>query len=69
MEFSVHHPSPPNTYYYYVREENLGSTRKFVNIYLLFTGITKLILALHKTAEKSPAHAQQVFFVWVLDGI
>ena len=29
MEFSVHRPSPPNTYSY-VREENSGSTRKIV---------------------------------------
>ncbi len=28
MEFSVHRPSPPNTYSY-VWEEDLGSTRKF----------------------------------------
>jgi hypothetical protein len=63
VEFSVRHPSPPNTYSY-KREENLGSTRKFVEIYLLFMCITNLILALHmqsvncwrnlsKTAEKS----------------
>ncbi len=42
----MHHSSPPNTYSY-VREENLGSTRKFVEIYLLFMCITNLILALH----------------------
>jgi hypothetical protein len=46
MEFSVRRPSPPNTYSY-VREENLGSTRKFIEIYLLFTCITNLVLALH----------------------
>jgi hypothetical protein len=46
MEFSVRRPSPPNTYSY-EREENLGSTRKFVDIYLLFTCITNQILALH----------------------
>jgi hypothetical protein len=46
MEFSVRRPSPLNTYSY-VREENLGSIRKFVEIYLLFTCITNLILALH----------------------
>jgi hypothetical protein len=46
MEFSVHPPSPPNTYSY-VREENLGLMKKFVEIYLLFTCITNLILALH----------------------
>ncbi len=46
MELSVNCPSPPNTHSY-VREENLGSTGKFVEIYLLFTCITYLILALH----------------------
>jgi hypothetical protein len=46
MEFSVRHPSPPNTYSY-VRDENLGSTRKFVQINLLFTCISNLILAIH----------------------
>jgi hypothetical protein len=35
MESSVLPPSPPNTYSY-VLEENLGSTRKFVEIYYLF---------------------------------
>jgi hypothetical protein len=54
-----------------MHEENLGSRRKFVENYLLFTCITNQILALHpwsvgwrnlsKTAEKNPpAHAQQV---------
>ncbi len=38
VEFSVHRPSPPNNYSY-VREENLGSTQKFVEIYLLITCI------------------------------
>ncbi len=33
MEFSVRHPSPPNTYSY-VREESSGSTRKCVAGYL-----------------------------------
>ena len=46
MEFSVYRPSPPNTYSY-VPDENLGSTRKFVENYLLITGITNLILAIH----------------------
>jgi hypothetical protein len=46
VEFSVRRLSPPNTYSY-VQEENLGSTRKFVEISLLFTCITNLILALH----------------------
>jgi hypothetical protein len=45
MEFSVCCPSPLNTYSY-VREENLGSTRKSVEIYLLFTCITNLVLAI-----------------------
>jgi hypothetical protein len=46
MEFSVRRPSPPNTYSY-VGEKNSGSTRKFVQNYLLFTCITNLILAIH----------------------
>ena len=33
MELSVHHLSPPNTYSY-AQEEDSGSTRKFVEIYL-----------------------------------
>jgi hypothetical protein len=41
----VHCPSPPNIYSY-VRKENSGSTRKFVEIYLLFTFISNLILAI-----------------------
>jgi hypothetical protein len=45
VEFSVRRPSPPNTYSY-VREENSGSTRKFVQNYLLFTSISNLILAI-----------------------
>ncbi len=44
--FSVCCPSPLDTYSY-VQEENLGSTRKFVEIYSLFTCITNLILATH----------------------
>jgi hypothetical protein len=46
MEFSVRPPSPPNTYSY-VREENLGSTRKSVEIYVEIACITNLILAIH----------------------
>ncbi len=46
MEFSVHHPSPPNTYSY-VREENSASTKKIIQNYLLFTCISNLILAMH----------------------
>jgi hypothetical protein len=71
MESSVCRLSPPNTYSY-VQEENLGTTRKFIENYLLFMCITNQILALHlrsvgwvnisKTAEKVPlAHVQQVF--------
>ncbi len=74
MEFSVPRPSPPNTYSY-VREENLGSTRKLVEIYLLFTCISNLILAIHTQIMNGrtqgtflrqqrivpPAHAQRVF--------
>ncbi len=45
MEFSVSRPSPPNNYSY-VQEENLGSTRKSIEIYLLFMYITNLILAI-----------------------
>ena len=51
MELSVRPPSPLNTYSY-VREGNLGSTRKLVEIYLLFTCITNLILALHTQSAK-----------------
>jgi hypothetical protein len=61
LEAFVHRLSPPNTYSF-VQEENLGSTRKFVENYLLCTCITNKILALHswsmgwrnlsKTAEK-----------------
>jgi hypothetical protein len=45
MKFSVHHPSSPNAYSY-VREVNLGSTRKFVENHLLYTCATNQILAL-----------------------
>jgi hypothetical protein len=61
LEAFVHPLSPPNTYSL-VQEENLGSTRKFVENYLLFTCITNKILALQpwsmgwrnlsKTAER-----------------
>ncbi len=69
MEFSVRRPSPLPTY---VREENSGSTRKFVQNYLLFTCISNLILATHTEFEWAqgtflkqqrkvpPAHAQRV---------
>ncbi len=46
MDFSVRRLSPPNTYSY-VREENLGLTRKSIEMYLLFTCIANLILAIH----------------------
>jgi hypothetical protein len=46
MEFSVRRPSPLNNYSY-VREENLDSTRKFVQNYLMFTCISNLILAIN----------------------
>jgi hypothetical protein len=46
MKLSVCHLSPMNTYSY-VQEEKLGSTRKFIENYLLFTYITNQILALH----------------------
>ncbi len=46
VEFSVRPPSPLNTNSY-GREQYLGSTIKFVEIYLLFTCITNLILAQH----------------------
>jgi hypothetical protein len=62
--------SPPNTYSF-VKEENLGSTRKFIENYLLFTCITNKILALplwslgwrnlSRTAEKEflqPTHSK-----------
>ncbi len=51
MEFSVRGPSPLNNYFY-VQEENLGSRRKSVEIYLLFTCITNLILAIHTQSVK-----------------
>ncbi len=68
VEFSVHSPSPPNTYSY-VREENLGSTRKFVLNCLLFMCISNLILAIHtpqgtflrQRRKVPPAHAQRVY--------
>jgi hypothetical protein len=50
MDFSVHCPPPPNTYSY-VQEENLGSTRKCVEIYLLFMCITNLICTTHAEHE------------------
>ncbi len=68
VEFSVRHPSPPNTYSY-VWEENLGSTRKFVEIFLLFTCITNhtccawaggTFFRCHRKVP--PAHAQQVYW-------
>jgi hypothetical protein len=75
VKFSVRHPSPLNTYSY-VREENLGSTRKFIEIYLLFTckyyqpnSCTKHAerewaggTFLRQRKEVPPAHAQWVFW-------
>jgi hypothetical protein len=46
MESSVCCLSPPNTYSY-VQEENLGSTTKLVEDYILLTCITNQSLALH----------------------
>ncbi len=72
VEFSVRPPSPPNTYSY-VQEENMGSTRKFVNLLIVHvyyqpnscTSHTEHEWAgrnLSKTAEKvPPAHAQWVY--------
>jgi hypothetical protein len=50
MESSVCHPSLLNTYSY-VQEENLGSSRNFVENVLLFTCIMNQILALDTPAE------------------
>ncbi len=76
MEFSVRRPSPPNTYSY-VWDENSGSTRKFVEIYLLFTIYvyfqpnscnthTEREWAqgtfLRQWRKVPPAHAQRVYF-------
>jgi hypothetical protein len=58
--------------YFYVREEMLRSSRKFVENYLLFLFITNQICALpqgsmgwrnlsKKVKKNSPAHAQQVY--------
>ena len=74
MEFFVRHPSPPNTYSY-VREENSGSTRKSVEIYLLFTYVYYQPNSCNTHAESEwaggtslrqqrkvpPAHLQRVF--------
>jgi hypothetical protein len=75
VESSVRRLSSPNTNSY-VREENLGSTRKFVENYLLFMCITNQILALVHTPvergwvggtfldsgkEMPPAHMQRVY--------
>jgi hypothetical protein len=51
VEFTVRCPSPSNTYFF-VREENSGSTRKSVEIYLLFMCITNPILAIHMQSLK-----------------
>ncbi len=56
VKFSLHPPSPPNTNSY-VREVNLSSTRKFVEIYLSHPRDTHPLRMgwrnLSKTAEKS----------------
>jgi hypothetical protein len=39
--------SVPSGYLFHVREENLGSTRKFIQNYLMFTCISNLILAIY----------------------
>jgi hypothetical protein len=51
VEFSVRCPSPPNTYSY-VQEENSGSTRKLVEIYLLFMCISNLGNSCNTHAER-----------------
>ncbi len=72
MEFSVHRPSPPNTYSY-VGEESLGSTRKFVKNFLLFTCVTACTTHseherwaegsfLRQRKKIPPAHAQRLIF-------
>jgi hypothetical protein len=74
VEFSVRRPSPLNTYSY-VQEENLGSTRKLVQNYLLFTYVyfqpnSCNTHAEHEWAQGTflrqrrkvpPAHAQRVY--------
>jgi hypothetical protein len=60
MEFSVRRPSPPNTYSY-VREENSGSTRKFVENHLLFTSIANQILALCTIHPRSVDELDKIF--------
>ena len=78
MEFSVHRPSPSNTYSY-VQEENLGSTRKFVKklllVYLYFqpnscnvhtqsmNGEWAPGTFLRQRRKVPPAHAQQVLLI------
>ncbi len=68
MEFSVRCLSPPNTYSY-VQEENLGLTRKSVEIYsicvlpttLTARGLEELFFC---CLRKVPlAHAQQVYSI------
>jgi hypothetical protein len=76
MKSSVLRPPPPNTYSY-MQEENLGSSRKFVDNYLLFLCINTQICALHqqsmdwgnlsKTAGEKvpPAHMQQMLLTYL----
>jgi hypothetical protein len=56
----VRRPSPPNTYSY-VKEENSGSTRKFVENHLLFTCITNKILALCTIHPRSVDGLEKLF--------
>ncbi len=74
MEFSVRCPSPSNTYSY-VYEENLGSTRKFVQnflfVYVYFQPNSCNTHAKHEWVQGTllrqrrkvpPAHMQRVFY-------
>ncbi len=74
MEFSIRRPSTPNTYSY-LQEENSGSTRKSVEIYLLFIYVYYQPNSCNKHAEREwaggnflrqlkkvpPARSQQAF--------
>jgi hypothetical protein len=60
LEFSVHPPSPLNTNSY-VWEENLGSTRKFVQNYLLFTCISNLLPAIHMQSVNGLEELEEPF--------
>ncbi len=73
MEFSVHPPPRPNTYSY-VQKENLGSTRKCVDIFFYFYMYYQPISCntcterewaggtfLRQREKVPPAEAQQVY--------